>query len=190
MATLLANVDLSDWSVGDLQTTKRGQKAAPIFFQSGLPPQVCLTTPTEPMNAPFGASAYQDPDAIRLTMELVASPGQIAKLQAIDAWALEAGKSMGCKGEFKGLLSEDKNGGHRMRVKVNTTGNLISRLWDNEKTQIPWTRELGNELRHAKVRPIVCLSKIWSSGVMFGITAELRQAVCELQSASHCPEFL
>ncbi len=109
MATQLQQVELSAWgSPLPLQVTKRGQKATNITFQGGLPPLVSLTTSKCPMIAPYGASTFQDPDAVRLTMELVVLDSQVEKLKEIDTWAEPRAKELGCKGEYKGLMSEDK----------------------------------------------------------------------------------
>ncbi len=91
---------------------------------------------------------------------------------------------------YKGLLNEDKHGHKRLRVKVNTTGSLSTRLWGPDKKRIPWTKELGEDLRNAKVRPVVCVNKIWSTGGMHGLKGELRMAVVELVGQMEFPDDL
>ena len=182
MTTPLCDVQVSQWSFGALQTTSRGQKSACVLFECGLPPLIKLTTPDQPMNAMWGASAYQDPDAVRLSMALAVSDGQVDKLREIDSWALEANKTLGCKGEDKPLLCEHKYGILHVKAKYNTQGNLTTRLFSPEGQKIPWTKDLGNELRGARVRPVIAVAKIWSSGAMWGLTTECRKAIVEMES--------
>ena len=53
------------WSIGDVVTSSKGNKTAPITDVKGEPIFLQLTTPKEPLTAPFGASAYNDPQATR-----------------------------------------------------------------------------------------------------------------------------
>ena len=122
-------------------------------------------------------------------MNLICHEEQLAKLREIDEWGKAAGERLGCKGEYKGLLTEDKSGATLVKMKVNTAGRAIAGIY-GASGLIPWTKELGDELRGALVRPVILVNKVWSSGAMFGITAELKIARVELQCDMECPEFL
>ena len=54
-----------NWLIGDVITSSKGNKTAPITNVKGEPIFLQLTTPKEPLTAPFGASAYNDPQATR-----------------------------------------------------------------------------------------------------------------------------
>ena len=54
-----------DWQLGDVQTSTKGTKSAPISDKKGNPVLCMLTQKDQPLSAPFGASAYNDPTAIR-----------------------------------------------------------------------------------------------------------------------------
>ena len=54
---LLGKVDFSTWTVGELATSSRGQKSAPVFADSRPTPHLQLTDAAHPMTALFGASA-------------------------------------------------------------------------------------------------------------------------------------
>ena len=191
MSTLLSDVNLSEWTTSaKLETSKRGQKSTQISFRGGPPPFVQLTTPDAPMHAPFGASAFQDPDATRLTWQLQVTSEQADKLEEINKWAKAAADKLGCKGEWKGLLTEGKNGMMYVKMKVNTMGYNVSRIYDAQRERLQWTEDLGGQLRNAYARPVLSIAKIWCSGQMYGVTAELIQAVVELEANSECPEDL
>ena len=63
----LAQVDFSKLQLSQLQTGKGVKTAAASY--NGAPCKFLLSS-DEWFAAPFGASAYQDPQATRLTMEL------------------------------------------------------------------------------------------------------------------------
>ncbi len=70
MTTQLANADLSAWGSSGPLEPKRGQKQTGTTFEGAMAPLVQMTTgPDDWMVTPFGASAYQGPEAARLTME-------------------------------------------------------------------------------------------------------------------------
>ena len=56
-----------NWLIGDVVTSSKGNKTAPITDAKGQPIFLQLTTPREPLEAPFGASAYNDPTVVRKT---------------------------------------------------------------------------------------------------------------------------
>ena len=79
----LAQVDFSKLQLSQLQTGK-GVKTAACSY-NGAPCKFLLSS-----TAPFGASAYQDPQATRLTMELDVTDKAVQPLlQAVDRWAVK-----------------------------------------------------------------------------------------------------
>ena len=96
---LLGRVDFSTWTVGELATSSRGQKSAPVFGDSKPCPHLQLCTTQSPMHCPFGASAYNDPEATRLNMELDLSDQQCDQLGKLDEWARARAKDLGLRGE-------------------------------------------------------------------------------------------
>ena len=83
----LAQVDFSTLQLSQLQAGK-GCKTASASY-NGAPCKFLLSA-DEWFAAPFGASAYQDPQATRLTMELdVTGKAVQPLLQAVDRWVVQ-----------------------------------------------------------------------------------------------------
>ena len=83
----LAQVDFSKLQLWQLQTGK-GVKTAACSY-NGAPCKFLLSS-SEWFAAPFGASADQDPQATRLTMELdVTNKAVQPLLQGIDRWVVQ-----------------------------------------------------------------------------------------------------
>ena len=59
-----ANMELN-WQIGDVTTSAKGIKSAPLTDGKNGSLTFQLTVPEHPLHAPFGASAYNDPGATR-----------------------------------------------------------------------------------------------------------------------------
>ena len=183
---LLGKVDFAQWTVGELTTSTRGQKSAPVFADSKPSPHIQLTDVAHPMTAPFGASAYNDPEATRLNCELDLSPAQVAQLGKLDEWAKARAKELGLRGEYRPCVGLDKHGNQRVRVKVSTTGVHAARFWDTVRTPLGTAKDL--QLQGASIVPIVAVKSLWVMAGMYGLTLELRHAVVTLVQ-NECPEL-
>ena len=84
----LAQVDFSTLPLSQLQAGKGCKTAAASY--NGAPCKFLLSA-DEWFAAPFGASAYQDPQATRLTMELdVTGKAVQPLLPGLDRWAVQS----------------------------------------------------------------------------------------------------
>ena len=185
---LLGKIDFSTWTVGELAVSTRGQKSAPVFADSKPCPHIQLCTVQNPMNAPFGASAYNDDGtATRLNMELDLNEEQCIQLGKLDEWARARAKDLGLKGEFRPCVSVDKHGNRRTRVKVSTTGVHAAKFWDTMRTPLGNCRDL--ELSGALVTPVVAVTKLWTMAGQWGLTLELRHGIVSLVS-QECPDMM
>ena len=57
-----------DWELGNVQTSSKGIRSAPLTNADGSHIIVQLTDVHNPLKAPFGSAAYNDPTAIRQNM--------------------------------------------------------------------------------------------------------------------------
>ena len=185
---LLGSLDLSTWTVGEMATSAKGQKAAPIFAKAAPSPTLQLTTVDKPCLAPFGCSAYGDAEgkATRRNMEMDLNEAQAAQLSEIDAWAEGEAAKLGLKGEYKPLCCPSKMGQPRLRVKVSCTGPSAARFWSTLRE--PLGNPMQLDLAGAAVIPVTAFTELWSMGGMFGVTAETRHCMVSL-SANEAPDF-
>ena len=119
-------------------------------------------------------------------MELDVAEEQLPRLSAIDAGAAKQQSKLGCKGEYRPLVQEDKHGNRRFRCKVSVTGQGAAKFWDNMRQPLGNVKSL--ELAQASVIPVVAFTKVWSTAGMWGVTAELRHCVVDNMASGECPE--
>ena len=75
-----------DWLIGDVVTSSKGNNTAPITDVKGGPIFLQLTTPQQPLSAPFGASAYNDPAATKNNICFRCTPELEQTIGAIDCY--------------------------------------------------------------------------------------------------------
>ncbi len=124
--------------------------------------------------------------ATRRNLELDLSDFQAAMLSEIDAWAEGQAANLGLKGEYKALCCPSKMGQPRLRCKVSCTGPSAARFWSTLRE--PLGNPMQLDLAGATVVPVVAMTKLWSMGGMFGVTAELRHCMVSL-AANEAPDF-
>ena len=125
----LSEVDLSALRLSGLLST-RGVKTASASL-NGRPCEFLLAN--EWFLAPFGASAYQDPTATRLNLELdVTTSSVLPALQAVDQWVVryvqdnKLFEDMSAEDITRtyhpSLQTSEKYPSIRLRTKMNTAG--------------------------------------------------------------------
>ena len=171
------------WTVGALQKTQRGLNCCPITCNS-KPAVYQLTSLSEPLLAPWGASAFKDPEATRLNVDanLDENPKLQEALERVDAWAQAALTTAGMHGVYKPLVVANAKYPPRLRMKMATAGQHATRLWSSEKQPIQ-----DADLRGARIVPVVQFSKLWQASGMTGLTCDLKHAIVESSAAAACP---
>ena len=173
------------WTVGELQKTQRGLSCCPISCDS-KPAVYQLTSLSEPLLTPWGASAFKDPEATRLNVDanLDEHPKLVETLARIDEWAKDTLKKAGMEGAYKPLVVENAKYPPRLRMKMATAGQHATRLWSPDKLAIP-----DADLRGARITPIVQFSKLWQASGMTGLTCELKHAIVQTSAEAECPNM-
>ena len=75
--------------LGDVQTSTKGVKSAPLFDTKGNPITQQLTEENAPLTAPFGSSAFNDPEAQRHNICFRCSPELESRVPNIDKFMAE-----------------------------------------------------------------------------------------------------
>ena len=163
----LAQVDFSTLQLSQLQAGKGCKTAAASY--NGAPCKFLLSA-DEWFSAPFGASAYQDPQATRLTMELdVTGKAVQPLLQAVDRWVVQYVIEQKLFGDMSAediakqyhpcLQFSDKYNSHRLRTKLNTEG-MHSCKWfrhpDKDSASFA-----SLDLRQSVLQPVIHFKGIW-----------------------------
>ena len=83
---MFANMTNIDWQLGDVTTSAKGIRSAPLMDGKNNSLHFQLTTPDKPLYAPFGASAYNDPQATRKSICFRVHEDLESKLCDVDAY--------------------------------------------------------------------------------------------------------
>ena len=176
---LADSLNLDSWSLGDFKiTTKSKQRYAPIQA-SGKPATFKLSS--EPLLCPWGISKFQDADSGRIALDLILEDQTLIEaLEHIDEWTKDQGNTLKIKGMYKPLITENEKFGKKIKIKVQLD---VAKFWTPEKTPF----EILPELRDSKLDCVVQFAKIWTGVDQWGVTVELKHALCYESTFAACP---
>ena len=174
--------------VGETQTSKRGQKFAPITVNGGSP-LFQLTDFDHALYCPFGCGVYQERgDETRLNLDLQLTEGSelLALLDGYDRSFEEKLKGTP-KSAYHPMVTRDDGGSYppKFRLKVNTSGLQAAKFWNMEQKMVGHARDVTT--RGAHVVPVICFTKAWFMKGQHGVTAELRHAILTTGSNDDAP---
>ena len=140
-----------------------------------------LTTPDKPRHAPFGASAYNDPQATRKSICFRVHEELESKLCDVDAYMcnyitknsarLFKGKQM----TYKPLLQTKEDYPALLRAKINTGGTKACRFWTPQFARC----DAPQDLRECGLVPRVCFRSLWKMGSECGISVDVTDLLCD-----------
>ena len=120
------------YTLGDVQISSKGIRSAPLTDEDG---QAVFIVSKDELSAPFGASAYNDPDATRKNICFRCSPEVERQFEQIDQYMttyvqehsqrLFKGKSM----TYKPALQIKEDYAPLLRCKINMSGSRACRFW-------------------------------------------------------------
>ena len=169
-----------------VKTSQATLNGAPVEF---------LLSDNEWYPAPFGASAFNDEKATRLTLELDISKSPVLEVLGLaEAAIIKKAHEMGIfenqslddvTKTFKSSVAySDKYTAFRWRTKLNTVGVKPCRFFlAPDKIKVPCD---DVDLRHATVRPHICFKGLWKQGGQWGLQFEVLNLL--VQPASDAPD--
>ena len=171
-----------------MQTSKRGQKFAPITVD-GQTKLFQLTDLDHALYCPFGCGVYQERgDETRLNLDCQLPEGSelLGLLEMYDRIFEDQLKGTP-RSTYHPMVTRDEENKYppKFRIKVNTTGSAAGKFWNLEQKMLGYAREV--ETRGAHVVPVVCFTKCWYMKGQHGVTAELRHAILTAGSNDDAP---
>jgi len=168
-----------------VKTAAASLRSAPVEF---------VLSHTEFFATPFGASAFQSPEATRLNLELdVSNSPVLVQLQHAEEAILQKAFSDGIfegatleevKKQFHSSVScAEKYQSHRWRTKLNTAGMRQCRFSWHRKSKVPFE---DLELRTSTCRPHVWFKGLWKQGSTIGCSWEVLNLL--VQPATDAPD--
>ena len=181
----LNTVDFSTVQLSQLQAGKGCKTAAAMY--NGAPCKFLLSS-DEWFAAPFGASAYQDPNATRLTLELdVTNKAVQPLLQAVDRWAVQYVINHQLFGDMSAediakqyhpcLQFSDKYQSYRLRTKINTAGMNSCKFFRHPDKDVASFASL--DLRQSIMQPVIHLKGIWKQSSQWGLSLDVIKALID-----------
>jgi len=162
---MTAVFDLKALTVGDLSTSAKGGKSAPISY-NGAP---VVWTP-DPQAVQFEPSSFSGEDVSRVNLVLRASPEALAQLEALDEKIISLAAENSAKLFGKTLSEQDirsrytpcvkrSEKGHAptFKTKLNLSGRGTVKCWDLEKKP----REQPESWVACTVQPRITLRSLW-----------------------------
>ena len=184
---IFANMNL-DWQLGDVQTSAKGIKSAPLTDKKNNSLSFQLTPSDTPLHAPFGASAYNDPHATRKNICFRCHEELEASLSNVDAYMsdyiakhsnrLFKGKPM----TYKPLLQIKEDYPALLRAKINMSGSRACKFWTPQFARC----DAPPDLRECGLVPQACFRSLWVMGSECGVTVDVTDLMCDTSDGA-CP---
>ena len=177
-----------DWQLGDVQTSPKGIRSAPLTDSKGNPIIVHLADLQKALTAPFGSSAFNDPTAARQHICFRIDSELQEKIATVDLYMADYIKTHAAR-LFKGknmtykpllLLKDDYPA--LVRCKINVRGTKACRFW----TPACERREMPDDLRECRLVPRVQFKSLWIMGSDVGLSVEVLDWMVD-QVPDTCP---
>ena len=123
----------TSFTLGEIQTSRRDQKFAPIQTDA---PLIQLAAADEPLFCPFGAGVYKgDGTETRLNLDVRTSDQLRAVINELDEHLQKkiTEKYGPLKSTYHPLIHDDGEYGARVRMKCDTQGMTAALLWSPKK---------------------------------------------------------
>ena len=173
------------YTLGDVQTSSKGIKSAPLTDASGNP---VFIVAQEHLSAPFGASAFNDPEATRKNICFRCTPNIEAQFDEIDkymeSYALENAQRL-FKGKamtYRPCLQKKEDYAPLLRCKINTAGSKSCRFW----TPMYSRCDAPPDLKDCLLIPRLLVRGLWIMGAECGLQVEVTDLMCDALQET-CP---
>ena len=184
-------IDTSKLAFAPLITNSKGAKQIPALYPNGE----VVWQPDEWLEVPFEPSAFNDPEATRVTLCMTPTEGVCETIAALDNWCIETLSSnpsmLGLpltserlRDRYVSCLKTSDKGYQTLRAKMNRSGRFALKCYtpDREKRPHPET------WRGSSIRPRLIFKGLWIMGKDFGALLECSHAVVkESGDDDHCP---
>ena len=190
----MATLDTAAFSFSQITTNAKGAKALPALGKNG---DVITWQFSDPMEVPFDASAYNDPDgtANRVTLCVTPSAHMCATIAALDAWCIQAlsenptvllGMQLSpeqVKERYVSCLKTSEKGYTSLRTKINRNGRYALQAYTPTKER----REHPESWRGCSIQPQITFKGLYIMGREFGPVLECTHAIVHESKGDECP---
>ena len=187
----MTSFDTDALTLGDVVTTGKGAKQANIC---GLKGEAVAAT-LDVMQVAFAPSAYNDPEATRVSIVFRPSEAVLEQLGKVDDWIVTSvaenatkffGKPKGfdaVKEMYQPIVRPSEKYGPSIKAKLNISGPGEIRCWDEHRSM----RDQPQEWKGASVKPRLWLRSLYFMGGSFGATLECTDVQILSEASAECP---
>ena len=181
----LSAIDQNNLAFSALFTTAKGAKQLPALSEDG---HAIIWQPKDFVEVPFEPSAFNDPDANRVTICVSPSKSMCENITILDEWCID-----NLTKDTTGLLgiqlsptqvreryvsclktSEDK-GYATLRMKMNRSGKYALQCYNSDKERCVHP----DTWKGVKIQPRIAFKGLWIMGKDFGAMMECTHAMVE-----------
>ena len=188
----MQTIDTSKLEYAPIFVTNKGAKQLPILYANG---ENVVWQPTDFMEIPFEPSAYNDPEANRVTLCVNPSEAVCDTIIALDEWCITTLCSnpvplLGLqltpeqiRERFVSCLKTSEKGYKTLRMKMSKSGRYALQCYnaDKEKCEQPDT------WRGCSIQPRICLKGLYLMGRDMGPIFECTHVLLRESAGDECP---
>ena len=183
--------DTSKLAFAPLVTTSKGAKQLPALYTNGT---AVVWSPNELLEVMYEPSAYNDPEANRVTLCVNPSEAVCETISAMEEWCIQTlasnppllGVQMApelVRERFVSCLKTSEKGYRTLRMKMNKAGRYALQCYDLDKEK----RERPDTWRGCSIQPRICLKGLWIMGKDLGPILECTHAIVQEAGGDECP---
>ena len=186
---------VENFTLADTQTSSRGAKTCTLLSAKGDKIIFTLGSLSRPTSTPFGASAFNDEQTSRKTLDLRINEEEFNFFKQLDDWSIDY-LTKNSERLFKKSLTRDQVKEHYrspvtqkdgyqplVRTKINTLGQAAARCWSGQRENI----QLPEDLRDCNFIAQVHLSHLWVMGRDFGWVISCQDLMILEEVRHECP---
>ena len=161
------------FEVGELQTSKKGQKFCDIRIAGECP---SFQLSPLPLYSPFGVGVYQGTgEESRMNWDLHIDEQTKQRLLVWDAFFARELKKHAKNAQYHPIVQCDGEHPDKVRMKINCAGPHAARIWSDKQEPLGDVRKLATA--GAYCIPIIKVQKAWYMGGLYVVSLECSAAV-------------
>ena len=187
----MSAINIPDLAFGLLVTTSKGSKQLPALYKDGS----SVSWQPDAMEIPFEPSAFQDPEANRVTLCMTPSSAVSETIAAIDAWCVQT-ITANCSPllgialtpeqiteRYTSCIKTSDKGYKTLRVKMNKSGRYALQCFNSEKERCSHP----DTWRGSTIRPQLVFKGLWLMGKDMGALIECTACIVQEPADNECP---
>ena len=189
---MAATIDVATLNFAALTVTAKGGKQLPALYIDGSP---VAFQPEALLEVPFEPSAFNDPEATRVTLCLIPTEDLCETIKELDAWVLESlianptnllGLTLSAeqiRERYVSSIKVSEKGYKTLRAKMNKAGRYALQCYTPDKEKrphpVPW--------RGCSVQARLVFKGLYVMGREFGSIIEATHALVYDDAGDACP---